>query len=353
MTKIFITILVALISTPVAAQWLDHPTPGLPRTADGKPNLTAPSPRTPDGKPDLSGLWGMNAGAYFTNVAADLNPGEIQPWADALVKRRIEDLWKDDPASFQCLPQGPRASLLPFLPVKIIQTPALIIVLYEDLTHRQIFLDGRTLPKDPNPSFMGYSVGRWEGNTLVVESTGFNDRTWLDGFGHPHTEALRITERFRRADFGHMTIEQTFTDPAIYARPFTISIQATFVPDTDLLEYVCAENEKDHEHLVGKASDDKKYAVKVTPEVLAKYVGTYEFSFPENPSLVLRYNLTLGGGELFFDTEGKDKTALIPLSDTLFSMYGDRMRIVMDERGSVTHLEFIAAEGELKATRKR
>src|SRR6185503_10849780 len=155
--------------------------------------------------------------------------------------------------------------------------------------------------------------------------SGFNDRTWLDGFGHPHTEDLRVTERFRRADFGHMLIEYTLSDPAIYARPLTFPVKATFLPDTELIEYVCAENEKDRVHLVGKASDDNKYAVKLAPDVLAKYVGAYEFAFPENPSLVLHYNITLGDGHLFFDTEGKDKTALIPLSDTLFSMLGDRM----------------------------
>src|SRR5262249_41687942 len=163
---------------------------------DGKPNLTAPAPRTSDGKPDLSGIWTMNPGPYAFNAATGLKPDEIQPWAEALYKQRREDLQKDSPYT-ACLPQGPASNLNPVAMTKIVQTPALILTLSEDLTYRQIFLDGRELPKDPNPAFMGYSVGHWEGDALVVESTGFNERTWLDFGGHPHTEELRITERIR------------------------------------------------------------------------------------------------------------------------------------------------------------
>jgi hypothetical protein len=183
------------ISTSVTAQWLNLPTPGIPRTADGKPNLAAPAPRTPDGKPDLSGLWMLNAGpGHLANIAADLKPAEIQPWADELYKRRLGNLGNDDPWTVQCLPAGPRAILKGGDgPARIIQTRALVLILYDDLTYRQIFLDGRALPKDPNPSWMGYSVGRWEGDTLVVESTGFNERSWLDMGGHPHTESLRTS----------------------------------------------------------------------------------------------------------------------------------------------------------------
>jgi hypothetical protein len=340
------------LSTSAAAQWIDHPTPGIPRNADGKPNMSAPAPRTPDGKPDLSGLWATNPGAYMTNIAADLKPEEIQPWAAALRKQRMEDLWKDDPGSFGCLPQGPRGTLLPFLMTKIIQTPTLIAILSEDLTYRQIFMDDRALPADPSPSFMGYSVGHWEGDTLVVESTGFKDTTWLDFGGHSHSEALRTTERYRRREFGHMDIEETFVDSKIYARPWTIEFKADFVPDTEMLEYVCAENEKDSSHLVGKASDDLKYAVKVAPSVLAAYVGSYDFSPPENPTLVITSNVTLAGDELLIDTEGKDKTAMIPLSETLFSVLGDRLEFVKDDKGKVTHFVSFAAEGNLKSTRR-
>ena len=351
MTRLLIAILAALVSVTADAQWLKEPTPGLPRTADGSPELTAPAPRTHDGKPDLSGLWRLNADAYTGNVVADLKPEEIQPWADALYKQRMENLGKDDPATFKCLPQGPRA-IIGFGWVKIIQTPALIVMLYEDLSYRQIFLDGRKLPVDPNPSFMGYSVGRWEGDTLIVESIGFNDRSWLDFGGHPHSEALRITERFRRPDVGHLELEETFEDATIYARPWTIKVRVDLVTDTELLEYVCNENEKDYEHLVGKASDAKKDAVKVPTDVLAGYVGTYELPSPVDEKLIMQFNITLSGDALFLDLGGKDKQELISLSDTRFIIMGERMEFFRNERNEVTHFIFHAVEGELKATRR-
>ena len=238
-----------------AAQWLDYPTPGIPRTKDGKPDLSAPAPRTADGKPDLSGIYLADNARYFLDIAADLKPGEfpIQPWAAALAKQRESEFRKDDPYS-HCLPIGvPRinASNRPF---KIVQTPGLVAILYEStFIFRQIFLDGRALPKDANPTWMGYSVGRWEGGTLVVETTGFNGRTWLDGDkGRPHTDALRVTERFRRPDFGRLEMEVTVDDPKAYTKPFTVKQGLHLLPDTELLENVCLENERDIPHLVGK-----------------------------------------------------------------------------------------------------
>jgi len=339
------------LTAGLQAQWLNQPSPGIPRTADGKPNLSTPAPRAADGKPDLSGLWGMNPGAYAFNIAADLKPEEIQPWARALYSQRMENMFRDDPY-LKCLPQGPRINLYTPLMEKVVQTPLLIAILIEDLNFRQIFLDGRDLPKDPNPSFMGYSTGHWDGDTLVVESNGFNDKTWLDFNGHPHSEGLRITERFHRRDFGHMDIEETLSDPAIYARPWTITIKADLVPDTDMLEYICAENEQDRKHLVGQASDDKKYEVKVAPEILAQYVGTYEFAFPENPTTVIVSNIRMSGGQLFIDTEGKDPYPMIPLSETMFSILGDRIRFEKDEHGVVTGYVSLAAEGDLKNIRR-
>jgi len=262
----------------------------------------------------------------------------------------MEDLGRDDPY-LRCLPQGPRNNLFQPLMNKIIQTPSLVAILSEDLTYRQIFLDGRDLPQDPNPSFTGYSAGHWEGDTLVVESNGYKDTTWLDFAGHPHSEDLRITERYLRRDFGHMEIQETLRDPKIYARPLTFTIQANLVPDTEMIEFVCAENEQDRRHLVGKASDDQKYAVKVAPEVLSRYVGAYEFRFPESPNVPVVNNITLSGGELFIDTEGKDKTRMIPLSETTFSVLGDRVEFRKDDRSDY-YMVFIAAEGDLKAVRK-
>ena len=347
-----VAILVVVLGAGLDAQWLKQPTQGIPRTADGKPNLTAPAPRTPDGKPDLSGIWRFNAGAYNGNVVADLKPADVFPAAEALYKQRMEDLGKDDPATYKCLPSGPRAILGGLGWARILQTPTLIAILYEDLSYRQIHLDGRELPKDPNPSFMGYSIGRWEGDTLIVDSIGFNETTWLDGGGHPHSEALRVTERFRRRDFGHIELKETFEDPKFYAHPWTVSVDVDAVTDTDMLEYVCNENEKDHGHLVGKASDEKKNAVKVAPQVLSKYVGIYEFRAPDDPNFVMLLNVTLSGAELFMDIAGKDKQELVPLSETIFSMLGTRLDFVKDDKGVVTHLIFHIVEGDMKAVRK-
>jgi hypothetical protein len=351
MTPSRIAMVACVVSLPLAAQWLKQPTVGIPRNADGKPNLTAPAPRAADGHPDLSGLWRVNpdSAAYGGNFAADLKPADIVPAADALYKQRLEDLGKDDPATYQCLPQGPRAFVLQT--GKILQTPELVAILYEDLSYRQIFLDGRELPKDPNPSYMGYSVGHWDGDTLVVESLGFNDRTWLDG-GHPHSEALRITERYRRRDFGHLEIEETFSEPKVSAKPWTITIKVDLWPDTEMLEYVCNENEKDHAHLVGKASDDAKNAVKLAPEALSQYTGAYEFRPPDDPTFVMILNVTLAGDKLFLDLAGKDKFPMTPLSATTFSSLGGRVEFFKDHRGKVTHFITQAAEGEMKAVRK-
>jgi hypothetical protein len=197
-----IAIIMSALSAQMAAQWLDHQTPGIPRTADGKPYMTAPTPRTSEGNPDLSGLWTRTS----RTVVADLKP--VQPWVNALVQQRGEDLGKDN-MTVLCLPLGPMyittrgADRNAGGMLKVVQTRGLIIILNGDLTYRQIFMDGRALETDPNPSWMGYSVGHWEGDTLVVESNGFNDRTWLDS-GHPHTDGMRVTERYRRPDFGHL-----------------------------------------------------------------------------------------------------------------------------------------------------
>ena len=211
MKRLASTLIVACaVGAPLSAQWLNQPTPALPRTADGKPNLSAPAPRAPDGKPDLSGLWNRMSPKYSRNIAADLKPGDVLPWAEALVNERRENLGKGY-MNTMCVPFGPSyvtsADTTGAEQMKIIQTPSLIVILNPDLTYRQVFMDGRTLERDPNPAWMGYSVGRWDGDTLVVESNGYNDRTWLDHDGHPHTEALRMTERYRRRDFGHMDVD--------------------------------------------------------------------------------------------------------------------------------------------------
>src|SRR6267154_3119441 len=239
---------------PLVAQWADRPTPGLPRTADGKPNLSAPAPRSADGKPDLSGVWRIHK-SYLLNAAPDLKAEDIQPWAAALYKRSADN-FRNDTDGINCLPPGPKTSTSVGPPVKIVQTPSLVIFLYEYQTlFRQVFTDGRGLPEDPNPTWMGYSIGQWDGDTLVVTTAGYNDRTTLDLGGHPHTEALRVTERFHRRDAGHIDLQVTLDDPKAYTRPWTLPIELDLMADAELIEYVC-ENERDAKHLVGKRGEE-------------------------------------------------------------------------------------------------
>ena len=270
---------------PAAAQWIKHPTAGIPRTADGQADLKAPTPRTTDGRPDLSGMWGWQPGKYFGALWMEVGPDHLQPWALALVKQRAEHMGKDDPAMFDCVPQGPDESVSP-MPVKFVQTPALLVILSEDMSYRQIFLDGRALPKDPDPSFMGYSVGRWEGDTLVVETIGFKGRTWLDFAGTPHTEQLRITERIRRTSFGHLEIAQTIDDYGVFKAPFTVTLGAQFAVDTELLEFICAENERSRRHFTGTMSElVKEHWTRAVscPRRSSKSTPALRFRIPESP----------------------------------------------------------------------
>ncbi len=337
----------AALVLPAAAQWLNYPTPGIPRTADGKPNLSAPAPRTSDGKPDLSGLWRVKqATAGETDKA--MQGVKAQPWAQDLSKKRKEELGREN-MSVLCLPFGPRAD---FAPDKIVQTPGLLMMLFTDLTYRQVFLDGRPLPKDPNPTWMGYSVGHWDGDTLVVESAGYNDRTWLDEDGHPHSEDLRITERFRRPDFGHLEIEKTLEDPKSLAQKWVIPIKLEYDADTELLEYVCAENERDHSHLVGKASDDKQKEVKVAPEILKTYVGSYEFKPPEHPEDPIPIDISMEGSQLKAALSGGAKYTLTAVSETKFFFEGAHLEFVKGESGAITHMLIQTVEGDFKAPRK-
>ena len=309
--KLLAAILVLFATSPASAQWLRLPTPGIPRTPDGKPNLAAPAPRTQDGHPDLSGLWTMSGSGDLFSPA-----DKVQPWLGALMKQRAEDFGKDSPL-YQCLPSGP-ASFVAGMK-RIIQTPALIAILNEDLSYRQIFMDGRALESEPNPSWTGYSVARWDGDTLVVDSAGFNARSWLTNAGLSHTEALHVTERFRRSDFGHMDVDVTFSDAAAFTTPLHQSIKMTFASDTSLLEAAC-ENPHGQQHWVGTVSDSQRAAVKVTPDILAKYVGVYKGLWFATPRTV---RVTLVDGALFAQVD--NRPALVPLvaqSETLFEGAG-------------------------------
>jgi hypothetical protein len=250
--RIVLAVAVLLVlAGPASAQWIKLALPDTPRLADGKPDLHAPAPRTADGKPDLSGIWLVPNGRYITNLAADGIEVPFRPEAAELYRHRQETHSIGRPTE-RCLPHAvPDAALVPY-PFKILQTPRQLVVLFEPfIDYRQIFTDGRGLPQDPLPTWMGYSVGRWEGDTLVVDSRGFNDQTWLDDGGHPHSDALHVIERFRRLDFGRMELQITIDDPKMYTKAWTATVPYNLVPDTELIEYVC-ENEKDLAHMVGK-----------------------------------------------------------------------------------------------------
>jgi len=241
----------ALLTAPAAAQWINYPTPGIPRLPDGKPNLSAPAPRTADGKPDLSGIWLTRAGGWLNNLGVGGVEIPMRPAAQAIYRERQENNGKDRPSG-RCISHGVTDFNALGTPTKIVQTPAVTIVLFEAYNHyRQILTDGRPLPANPEPAWLGYSVGRWEGNTFVVESNGLSAKTWLDDGGHPHTDNMRLTERFRRTDFGHLQIEMTIDDAELYTRPWTVTIPKDLMVDGELIEFMC-ENEKDMIHMVGK-----------------------------------------------------------------------------------------------------
>ena len=355
-----IAMILLMMSVPLLAQWSNRPTPGLPRTPDGKPNLSAAAPRSADGKPSLSGVWVVrNAGALFY-ITSDLKPEEIRPWAAALYKQREEN-FRRETDGIACRPPGPKAGIaVGGYPMKIVQTPNLVVILYEYQTlFRQIFTDGRALPQDANPTWMGYSVGRWDGDTLVVTTAGYNDRTTLDLAGHPHTEALRVTERFHRRDAGHIDLQVTFDDPKAYTRSWTVPVQFDLVPDGDLIEYVC-ENERDAPHLVGKSGEE----FHVPTEVLAQYVGTYELSNDRGEPARARdarvdagfadtgLVVSLERSRLLIDL-GAGKIPLVAHSETSFTMEGTGVDFVKDARGAVTALIQHWTEGDRYYARKK
>jgi hypothetical protein len=275
----WLVLLFVALSVSAEAQWLNFAPSGTPMTRDGKPNLTAPAPRTAEGKPDLSGTWmheltspaemkrlfgplveeaikvdvpGMEIGTqhkYGFNLLVDFKRGDVSMTPEAEERFRRAAAQRDPANVCRDVAGFPLAGLLSE-PIKIVQAPRTTLVLYEvQNLHRQIFSDGRTFPQEFNlPAFLGYSIGRWDGDVFVVETRGFNDKTPLDAMGHPHGEALHVTERFRRVDFGHMDVEMTFDDAQMYTNPFTVKIPHTLMADQDIFEMFC-ENEKDSVHI--------------------------------------------------------------------------------------------------------
>jgi hypothetical protein len=275
-------------STPLAAQWIQYPTPGVPRKGDGKVDMSAPSPRLADGKPDFSGVWmtaepnrprngglsspkqapgprepqspgyaenpgdptAITASRQMANIGVDL-PGGLpyQPWLVPIVKERTNNLAKDDP-HIKCWPDNfIRAYGMPHL-LKFVHTPILLVMLNElNAGYRQVFTDARPLPKDPNPTLQGYSSGKWSGDTLVIDSIGFRDDTWIDWNGSVVTQAAKVREQIRRPDFGHLEIQITVDDPKAYTKPWTVTLKQRIVVDTDLIDEMCLENEQSLQHM--------------------------------------------------------------------------------------------------------
>jgi hypothetical protein len=341
-----LVLLVSATATALlSAQWLELKTPGVPRTADGNPDLAAPAPRTADGRPELTGLWRSRG------TTGDLrDESKIQAWALAAKAEHERTYYRDGP-HMRCLPQGPSyttgsgggGSLR-----RIVQSPVVIAILNPDLSYRQIFMDGRTLEADPLPIWQGYSVGRWDGDTLVVESNGYNDKTWLHPEGLVHTERLRVTERYRRTDFGHMQVEVTLTDPGTFDTPLRAVVNLEYAADDEMLELVCNEaSEGGVKHWVGdKTADAERAAVQVRPEILAKYVGKYEGIWLDNPTTV---EVTFDAGMLYVARNRGGKFPLVAQSETTFvcseCQWGQPYVFTRDANGVATEVREVQVSG--------
>jgi hypothetical protein len=339
---------VLLCAAPAGAQWLSRPEPGLPRKADGSVNLSAPAPRAANGKPDFSGVWQPASGQGDLGGLETLriDPALMQPWARDLQRERSQDFFKSRPA-FQCRPSGPEAEGFE-TEKQIVQTPALVTILNPNLTYRRIFMDGRSLEPNPEPTWMGYSVGRWDGDTLVVESNGFNDRTWLNNVGLPHTEKLRVAERYRRPDLGHLAVDVTLTDPDAYTAPLHFTVAMRLATDTGMLEEVC---EDKTEFWTGSISDLQQSAVPVSEDVLKKYVGFYQGYWRAN---LRKVDVTLQAGALYVTgLLVPDAVKMIPESDAVFTTTeGVTYRFVTDAAGAVIRAEEIHRGGDYILTRQ-
>jgi hypothetical protein len=335
--RLLLAALALVVGTcPAAAQWLDRPWEGIPRTADGKPNLKAPAPLGTGGHPDLTGIW--SGPVPETNA----DPANAQPWVNDLVRQRQREYHKGRPL-YNCLPSGPEADTAAGSK-RILQTPTAVAIVNDDLTYRVIHMDGRALEANPAPSWMGYSVGRWEGDTLVVDSNGYNEKTWLSRYGQSHTEALHVTERYRRTDFGHLQVEVTFTDPRAYAKPWGYTAKMALAADTEMLESVC---ERSSDQWQGGAVGADT-AVTVAPEMLARYVGVYHGVYGNQKRII---DVSLAGDQLIAkvtgraEVDGGEMRPLIPQSETTFDGVGIVYQFVPGNDGVATALIEIHISG--------
>ena len=328
-------LLFSVAAMPVTAQWLDRPWEDLPRTADGSPDLSAPAPRGADGNPDLTGIWNGPP------PVANLDPSYLLPWAAELAKQRQLDFYKERPL-FNCLPNGPETESAGGWK-RFIQTGKTLAILNEDLTYRVVHLDGRELEEDPVPSFTGYSVGHWEGDTLVIDSHGYNDQTWVARYGVSHTDALHVNERYTRNSVGQMDITVTFTDPGTFTQPWGYQTSMKLMADTEMLEAVC---EFGTDNWSGSLTDTEANSVYVAPEILERYVGTYRGLYSGSERT---YEVAVSDGKLIativsgYDAIGLGAAGLeagvprtlVPLSETLFDGVGLGYRFVVNDAGEV------------------
>lgn len=348
-----VTVFLLAAASPLQAQWFDWDPPGIPRTADGKVDMSAPAPRTLDGHADFSGMW-VPTDARGTLFDLD----KYQSWALDVMAEQERTFYVNDPR-FNCLPDGPAS--YPAGPSvggsrRIVQTPTFIVVLHGDMTYRQINLDGRP-PLTPEeailPSWLGYAAAHWDGDTLVVESSGFNDKTWLTREGLPHTDQLRITERYTRPDFGHIALEVTYEDPGTLKEPVQASIDLTYRANADILEVVCNESKTAQSHYSGELTQAEEKVVEIPEEVLESYVGTYQGIWLGN---LITAEVTLDDGELYLtrtprysDTGGNTDSAtsrLVPQSQNSFdSSFGLGWIFNVDDNGEVNSVSEVHVSG--------
>ena len=333
------------------AQWFDWRSPLVPRDADGRPDIDAPVQQTADGRPDLSGLWVPDdaRGSLF-------DESKIRGWALDAMTAAEDGFYTTDPR-FHCLPSGPSsypAGASVGGTRRIIQNPGIIAILNPDMTYREVFMDGRGLEAEPLlPTWMGYSAGRWEGDTLVIESNGYNDKTWLTREGLPHTDQLRITERYRRLDYGHMQLEITYDDPGTFTELVAATVDLVLRPDGAMLEVICNESETGQKHYSGEMDQSEQKVVEIPVEVLEQYVGTYRGTWLGN---MITAEVTLDDGELYVrrtprysDTGGNtnfDTSRLIPQSENAFdSSFGLGWVFNFDDNGDVTSVSEVHVSG--------
>lgn len=351
MRRVVALLCLAMAAVPAQAQWFDWRSPLVPRNADGSPDLGAPVPRTAEGRPDLSGLWvpADARGSLFDET-------KILGWARDAMLAAEESFYTTDPR-FHCLPSGPSsypAGASVGGARRILQRPDIIAILNPDMTYREVFMDGRGLEDEPLlTTWMGYSAGHWEGDTLVIESNGYNDRTWLTREGLPHTDRLEITERYTRLDYGRMALEITYVDPGVFTEPVQASVDLVLRPDGAMLEVICNESETGQQHYSGELSQAEDKIVEVPAERLESYVGTYQGVWLGN---LITAEVTLEDGELFLkrsprysDTGGNtnfDTSRLIAQSENAFdSSFGLGWVFNVDDDGEVVSVSEVHVSG--------